>query len=117
MSRETHARFLEKSVTRCIRRAHARNPGDSLNLDRIRKLRVQTVEPWKRIVCASIGFAILLPATILFLRQNINLPAFLFLFAFGAAVVLLGLIGKKEIIECALGHAAETIICAIIESL
>jgi hypothetical protein len=55
MSRESHKRYLECAALREAQKAFgAKTPG-SFSRDSFGQLRIQTVEPWKRILFAAIG--------------------------------------------------------------
>ena len=56
MSRETHRRYLESSARRGARRALERNP--EVSRDELRSLKVQTIEPWKRVVAGLLSVSL-----------------------------------------------------------
>lgn len=57
MSEESHRKYLESVARREAQKAVAKNPG--LSRDRLRRLKVQTIEPWKRVSAGvfSLGVA------------------------------------------------------------
>jgi hypothetical protein len=57
MSRESHRRYLEKAALKEAQKALAKNGRESLNPESFARLRIQTVEPWKRL---SLAFTSLL---------------------------------------------------------
>ena len=58
MSRESHRAYLEKVALKAAQRAIDRNGGGKLTESQARQLKVQTIEPWKRITIALIGAAL-----------------------------------------------------------
>jgi len=100
MSRETHKRFIERGALREAQKAVDRHGRDSFRRETFAQLRVQTIEPWKRVSFASLGFLIV-GAGVYTLQEDIPWLALLF-FMLGAFCVLASILGRKKSVEAAL---------------
>ena len=56
MSKESHKQYLEAAALREAQKALARNPETSRN--DLRTLKIQTIEPWKRIIAGAMSLAL-----------------------------------------------------------
>lgn len=57
MSAESHRKFLEQRALRAAQKAIDRNGRDRFNKEDFASLRIQTIEPWKRLTLAVFGLA------------------------------------------------------------
>jgi hypothetical protein len=57
MSRESHREFLKRSAQRTLARERERRHKERWSAQEVRRLKIQTVEPWKRIILAVLGAA------------------------------------------------------------
>lgn len=116
MSRESHPAFLEKSASRTLRRALARDSRKQLDKAEACRLRVQTVEPWKRILCLVLGAASLL-ASWLAQQAGADLWIVLLLGAVGVVCMFIGTFGRKKTIDSVLDSTANAIVSGILDGL
>ena len=100
MSRESHERFLKQAALREAQKAIDRHGSDTIKKEDFHQLRIQTVEPWKRIILFVFG-ALICGLGVLAIREvTVWLGVLIFLggiFCLGAA-----LIGKKKTVVAAL---------------
>jgi hypothetical protein len=115
MSRESHQKFLEQSACRTVRRAQARDAGKTLRREAACKLRMQTVEPWKRIVCLIIG-AFFLAVSWMIQRDDGNIWAVLFLGALGLSAMLLGTFGHEKPIDAVLNATGDSFVNGLFDA-
>lgn len=101
MSRESHQRHLERIALREAQKAIARHAGDTpLRLESLAQLRIQTVEPWKRIVLSVPALALLVAGV----GFCVNGPLWLGLLLgiAGLALLAIAVIGRRKTIHSAL---------------
>jgi hypothetical protein len=55
MSRQSHEEFLKRSVRQTLIRERERRDKAHWSVDEVRQLKIQTVEPWKRVVYGFLG--------------------------------------------------------------
>ena len=97
MSRESHKRFLEQSARRAATRAKNRAGRKALTIQDVRQLKIQTVEPWKRVVLFVFG-VLFGGAGVVTLTEDIAwVGGLLLVVAF--ALISIALIGRKKTIE------------------
>ena len=58
MSRESHRKYLENAALREAQKAIARKGRENFSRDELLRLRIQIVEPWKRIVLGLLGLVL-----------------------------------------------------------
>ena len=114
MSRESHRTFLERSARRTATRAFARSD-HPLTKDELARLRIQTVEPWKRILLSLAGLACCALALVLCLKGSLWPESLLFVP--GLALLVFGLRGRKQDIDSALGEMAGQLIEGLLTSI
>jgi hypothetical protein len=115
VSRESHQQFLEQSARCAATRAKRRAGGKALTIRDVRRLKVQTVEPRKRVVFFVLGI-VFGGAGVVAWRADIRwLGATLCGVAF--VLVLIAIIGRKRTIERVLDgiHAGGDVLNGIIE--
>src|SRR5688572_16090529 len=98
MSQASHRDFLERSATRSARRAQARAATKRLDREDVAKLRIQTVEPWKRIVCLLAGAGLLGLAGWMW-REELSPGALVCVAAIGAMLIVIAAFGWKKPVE------------------
>lgn len=115
MSQDKHRKFLEHSALREAQKA-IRSRGDSFKKEDLGRLRIQTVEPWKRVVALLIGgfFGVL---TVVAIREKYHVIALvlfpmLALLFFGA-----GVFGYKKPIDTVIDAAADAAFSRIIDAI
>lgn len=99
MSAESHKKYIEQQALREAQKAIDRGQS-SLRKENCANLRVQTLEPWKRVVVA-LGGLLLIAGGLLVLREDIGWLALL-LFAPGTLTILGAIFGIKKTVEAAL---------------
>lgn len=100
MSRATHEQFLRKSARGSVIRESRRRSGAPLTLDRVRELKVQTMEPWKRVVSALVGLLFCLAGSFAWNHDVTGLS--ILLFGLGAIFVLMACFGRKRTMKAIL---------------
>jgi hypothetical protein len=100
MSRESHKRYLEQVALRTARRAIDQNALDPLHPASLGQLRIQTVEPWKRILLGIVSLLLIGPGIAVLLTETL-VPG-VTLCAIGAGLLTLALFGRKKTIDAAL---------------
>lgn len=116
MSKESHQRFLERTARRAVERKRLKDAQRRPTQDAVAKIRIQTVEPWKRISCMLIGTGFLFVSWLI--QQNDgNLYAVLFLGFLGTLGLIIGLFGKKRTIESILNATGDSIISNLLDGL
>ena len=100
MSRESHRRYLEEIARREARRTIERLGRDRLKREELGKLRIQTLEPWMRIMLLVFGL-LLIGAGLFANRAEVRWLAFLLFFS-GGLGVFAAIIGRKKTISAAL---------------
>lgn len=114
MSRESHHEFLEQSAARTVRRALARDAQKLLQREDAAKLRIQTVEPWKRILCLLIGGFLLAASWGLCLDDG-NIWAVMLIGALGLAAAFVGMFGRKKSIDDVLEASGDALISGLFD--
>lgn len=100
MSAESHRRYLERSALREAQKAIDRRGRAAFGKADFAGLRIQTVEPWKRILLASLG--VLAGAGGYFvLTDKIGWVSFV-LFALGVFLLLAAWLGVRKTVKAAL---------------
>ncbi|MFT3869930.1 MAG: hypothetical protein QM715_15880 [Nibricoccus sp.] len=99
MSTESHKRYIEQQALREAQKAIDRGQS-SLRKENCANLRVQTLEPWKRVLVAF-GGVLLVTSGLFASREDIGWLALL-LFALGGLTVLGAVFGIKKTVEAAL---------------
>jgi len=97
MSKPGHQRFLEESVRRAALRAQRKAPDKTFQLRDVHRIRVQTVEPSKRIVALLLGLAGAGGGFLALSASKTGLGIFLFIASF--FLTLTGVFGWKKTIE------------------
>lgn len=100
MSRESHRRYLERAALREAQKA-MRRPGDRpFSREDFSRLRIQTVEPWKRFLLGLIALGL----AGLGINAWLNAPIAVawILFALAAGVLLFAIFGRKRKIDTTL---------------
>ena len=100
MSREFHKRYLEQVALREAQKALDKNKPGSLNRVSFGQLRIQTVEPWKRVLVAAIALSFLGAAIVAICVGFFW--AGVFLSATGLGLLLFAGLGRKKTIDAAL---------------
>src|SRR5688572_19195614 len=108
MSRESHHRYLEQAALREAQKAFSRGQERATVRDFL-SLRVQTVEPWKRMCCLLIGCGFGAVAVWLAVEHETNLWAVGFLAALSLLSIIVGIIGWKRPVEVVLNSTADAL--------
>lgn len=106
MSQASHRAFLENSARRAAVRAALRNGHAVPTVEDLRGLRIQTVEPWKRIVVALVGL-FFLAVTVHGIRDDFNWVALLFFGGLSLVCLLIAIFGCRRSIQEVVGGALE----------
>ena len=70
MSRQSHEEFLKRSVRQTLARERERRDKEHWSVDEVRKLKIQTVEPWKRVVYGFLGLTTAVGGMLTFNEKN-----------------------------------------------
>jgi hypothetical protein len=100
MSTESHKRYLEQRALREAQKAIDRGGRDGFGGGDFARLRIQTVEPWKRVVLGGTGF-LFGSVGIYALKESADWIAVIFL-VLGASCLLASIFGRKQTVEAAL---------------
>jgi len=100
MSRESHRRYLEKTALRQAQKAIVRSGRDNLKKEDLARLRIQTLEPWTRILLLVFGL-LFIGAGVLVSAVDVRWLALL-LFISGGLGVFAAIVGRKKTITAAL---------------
>ena len=100
MSGESHKRYLEQVALREAQKALDKNKRGSLSWASLGQLRIQTIEPWKRVLMAAIALSFL-GAGIVAIRNGFFWAGVL-LSAIGLGLLLFAGLGRKKTIDAAL---------------
>jgi hypothetical protein len=95
------ARYLERAALREAQKALRREGKESFTRDELLQLRIQSVEPWKRIVLGTLGTACSGTGVYVLFEKDAMFGG-LFLVVFGIVFLLIGLIGHRKTIESCL---------------
>lgn len=100
MSRVSHRKYLENAALREAQKAISRAGRENFSKDDLLRLRIQTVEPWKRVALALIGLLLGAAAITAFLKGPhwLGYPIAILAITF----LLLALFGRKRTIDAAL---------------
>jgi hypothetical protein len=119
MYREHRKRFLERAALREARKALRRSSSGSFTKDDMLHLRIQTLEPWLRILVIIIGL-VCWGAIWLITHDagtDINIWVLLLLGFLGLFFVGTGVFGWKKTVEEVLGMLGEAVISNLLDSL
>lgn len=116
MSRDSHHRYLEKAALKEAQKAFGERGRSGTSLEDFLALRVQTVEPWKRIVamlvgCGLVGFAVWA------LKVDLNLWVVVTFGLLGVVCVGFGIMGWKKPVEAVFEATAEILFRLVLELL
>ena len=100
MSRESHRQFLERTALRQAQKAIVRSGRDNLKKEDLARLRIQTLEPWTRILLLVFGL-LFIGAGVLVSAVDVRWLALL-LFISGGFGVFAAIVGRKKTITAAL---------------
>ena len=106
MSKKSHKRYLEQSALREAQKAIDRHGRTTFKREDFCNLRIQIVEPWKRIVALVIGafFGVL---TSIAIKDDYHLAAVIAFTATSLLFVIAGLIGYKKPVDAVIDAAAD----------
>jgi hypothetical protein len=115
MSQEKRRRFLEQSALREAQKA-IRSRGDSFKKEDLGRLRIQTLEPWKRIVALLIGifFSVL---TFIAIRDEYHVVALILFPAFGLLFIGAGVWGYRKPVDAVIDAAADAAFSRILDAI
>ena len=115
MSREKHRRFLEQSALREAQKA-IRSRGDNFKKEDLGRLRIQTLEPWKRIIALLIGsfFAVL---TFIAIRGDYHIVALILFPAFALLFIGAGVLGYRKPVDAVIDAAADAALSRILDAI
>ena len=77
MSRQSHEEFLKRSARLAVTKERERRDKERWSVDEVRKLKIQTVEPWKRVVYGFLGITTAVGGALTFSEKNRGLGALL----------------------------------------
>lgn len=100
MSDKSHQQYLERNALRAAQKAIDRKGRDGFTKNDFAHLRIQTVEPWKRIILFIPGALSLVAGVFMVLEKN--WWAGILLGGIGAVIIFIAILGKKKTIETAL---------------
>ena len=100
MSRESHRRHLERAALRAAQKAFDPQKPGTLDRQSFGCLRIQTVEPWKRIVLAAAGALTVTAGVVIMFTARFWTG--LILAALGVGLLLFGLLGRRRPINATL---------------
>ena len=106
MKTKAHLSFLEQSALREAKKLSRRRI--PVGIQEFLALLVQTIEPWKRILCVCIGVGIGATAWWLY-HEEMNRWAIGFLVALAIFTLSVGLLGWKRPVEIVLDTTAELV--------
>ena len=115
MSRESHRLYLEGAALREAQRAFTRK--EQVNVRDFLRLRIQTVEPWKRIFCILIGCGFAAMAAWLSIEHAANIWVVGFLAVLSLVSLVVGIIGWKRPVEAILDGTADTLLNRLLDIL
>lgn len=100
MSKESHRQYLEQRALREAQKAIDRRGRDGFGVSDFGRLRIQTIEPWKRVLLCGIGL-LFGGAGVYTIKEGADCIA-LILFALGAFCLLASMFGRRRTVEAAL---------------
>jgi hypothetical protein len=100
MSIESHRHYLEQRALREAQKAIDRRGRDRFGSSDFARLRIQTIEPWKRVFLGGTGF-LFCGAGVYALKEEAEWIALVF-FVLGAFCLLASIFGRKRTVEAAL---------------
>ena len=116
MSRESHQRYIEKAALREAQRAFGGDRGNASIRDFL-TLRVQTIEPWKRIACVVVGTGFGAFAVWLASGPQASAWAVAFFAALALFTIVVGAVGWKRPVEAVLDVTAEAVFRRLFDAL
>lgn len=100
MSRESHKRYLEQAALKAAQKAFDKKAPHPLDRESLGRLRIQTVEPWKRILLGLLSLFFLWPGITLIITEPFW--AGVIVTAIGAGLLAFAMLGRKKTIDAAL---------------
>ena len=100
MPHSRRKQYLEQQALKAAQMAIKRTPGKRLAADDMAILRIQTFQPWHRILLGIFG-VVLLVGGIVSIR-SVSLWLALPLIGFGVALVVIAMVGRKRTVQSVL---------------
>ena len=94
MSRESHRAYLERAALKAAQRAIDRKGGGKLTELQARGLKVQTIEPWKRLLIALLGAGLATLSYLSIANDQVTLGVVLAIGSVG--LFLIALVGRRR---------------------
>lgn len=116
MSRDSHRQFLEKAALNEAQKSFRQRGRSSARIEDFLALRVQTVEPWKRIVAIVVG-AFFIGFAVWALRADFSPWAVVSFGLLGAICASVGIMGWKKPVEAVLEVTADVVFQRLIDVL
>lgn len=118
MNYQRRAKYLERAALREAKREVFRRDGKPLTRDELLELRIQSVEPWKRILLSVIGAIALTFGSLITVKCNgPEYVGGLVVALLGLAAFLNGLFGRRRTVEECLRQVGEALTNNVIEFL
>ena len=106
MSRDSHQRFLEQAALREAQKAFRSRNG--VRKEDFFALRVQTVEPWKRIGAIAVAFSFIAFA-VWALKKDLDSWVVAIFAGFAVLLLIVGLLGSKKPVEAVLNAGGDAL--------
>lgn len=106
--------FYEKQIKKAIKKYSRKH---TPNVDEIRKLKCQTVEPWKRILAIIIGLSFNIFSLFLIEKAPDAFLIIIALFIVGLIIIILGILGNKKTIDEMILKTGDGLMEAILNNL
>ena len=106
--------FYQKQIEKAIKKhCITRSP----DIEVIRKLKCQTVEPWKRLLVIIFGIMFIALSLALISKAPDQFYILIGLFIFGLIIIILAILGKKKTIDELLPSLGDGLLNAILSGL
>lgn len=100
MPSHSRKQYLEQQALKAAQKAIKRSSEKHLDIDGVAMLRIQTVQPWHRILLGIFGLVLLVGGILSVGSESLWLA--LPLIGFGVAVMVIAMIGRKRTVQSVL---------------
>jgi hypothetical protein len=116
VNEQRRARYVERAALREAQKAMQRQGGGPLSREELLQLRIQSVEPWKRILVGLTGAAFGGFGLMVFASDDATAGG-IALIVLGTALLIAGLVGRRRTVEVCLDQIATQLADAVLSAI